>query len=157
MTAPDPAALLAAMEAAAREATGGRWHWWTSCSWRRLRSESGRETLNVLMPFTSRSDGHPDMSVSAEDMHFIETCQPDAVLQLCAALRASQEREAAAVAAEREACVALVEAEPELPGDPPEILAEDIAKHPVEYMRVAVKATKRGIIAAIRARKDAAP
>ncbi len=133
MTAPDPAALLAAMEAAARE-----YH-------------------DAVSQFRIHgTEPNYDRCIRAKDA-YSEIMQAPNVLQLCAALRASQEREAAAVAAEREACVALVEAEPELPGDPPEILAEDIAKHPVEYMRVAVKATKRGIIAAIRARKDAAP
>lgn len=56
---------------------------------------------------------------------------------------------AAAVAAERAACVQLVLAEPELEGDMPEHL-RGLDK---QYLaRLAVKATKRNIAAAINAR-----
>lgn len=52
--------------------TPGKWVWWTSNSWRRLRSEDGRMTTrDVLTPCVSRSDGHPDLIVSEEDMALI--------------------------------------------------------------------------------------
>jgi hypothetical protein len=51
--------------------TPGKWTWWTSNSWRRLRSEDGSITREVLTPHTSRSDGHPDIIVSEEDMALI--------------------------------------------------------------------------------------
>jgi hypothetical protein len=52
--------------------TPGEWKWWTSCSWRRLRSEQGHgKTLDVLMP-VSAPDGQPDIIVSDEDMNMIE-------------------------------------------------------------------------------------
>lgn len=55
--------------------TPGEWKWWTSCSWRRLRSDvdGGRKTLDVLMPVASSADGHPDIIVSEADMHLIVT------------------------------------------------------------------------------------
>jgi hypothetical protein len=56
---------------------------------------------------------------------------------------------AQAVAAEREACVQLVLAEPELEGDMP----EQLKGMGEEYLaRLAVKATKRNVIQALRAR-----
>lgn len=52
--------------------TAGRWHWWTSNSWRRLRSDiGGGDSCDVIMPYVSRSDGHPDLTVSAADMALI--------------------------------------------------------------------------------------
>jgi len=52
--------------------TKGEWKWWTSNSWRRLRSDQGHgRDENVLEPFTAASDGHPDCVISNEDMQFI--------------------------------------------------------------------------------------
>ena len=51
--------------------TPGKWVWWTSNSWRRLRSEDGRTTRDVLMPYASWADLHPDIAVSEEDMALI--------------------------------------------------------------------------------------
>lgn len=74
---------LAKIKAAAERATPGKWQWWTSNSWRRLRSEKGHgATLSVVEPYASRSDGHPDCIVSQEDMDFIEAAQPTTVLAL---------------------------------------------------------------------------
>ena len=50
--------------------TRAPWKWWTSNSWRRLKHDSIGLTLNVLEPFVA-SDGHPDCSVSSEDMALI--------------------------------------------------------------------------------------
>lgn len=51
--------------------TPGPWEWWTSNSWRRLRSNpaNGRD-LGVVTPFVA-PDGHPDLEVSAADMALI--------------------------------------------------------------------------------------
>lgn len=51
--------------------TPGPWEWWTSNSWRRLRSNpsNGRD-VGVCVPFVAR-DGHPDLEVSAADMALI--------------------------------------------------------------------------------------
>ncbi|MBX9593288.1 MAG: hypothetical protein K2X46_02910, partial [Roseomonas sp.] len=62
---------------------------------------------------------------------------------------------AAAVAQEREAILALVDAEPELPGDPPQSIIDAVVMRPAEYMRVAVHVTKEKIAASIRARGEA--
>lgn len=52
--------------------TPGRWHWWTSCSWRRLKSDlGGGNTANVLEPTKHPYDGHPDIIVSEADMALI--------------------------------------------------------------------------------------
>jgi hypothetical protein len=85
-----------ALRDAAQKATPGRWHWWTSCSWRRLRSEISERpyTLDVAVPCVQRSDGHPDIIVSEEDRAFMEAASPAAVLRLLAereALRAALE------------------------------------------------------------------
>lgn len=51
--------------------TPGPWEWWTSNSWRRLRSNpaNGRD-VGVIVPFVA-PDGHPDLEVSAADMRLI--------------------------------------------------------------------------------------
>lgn len=51
--------------------TPGPWEWWTSNSWKRLRSNpsNGRDA-GVAAPFVSR-DGHADLEVSAADMTLI--------------------------------------------------------------------------------------
>jgi hypothetical protein len=56
--------------------TPGPWEWWTSNSWRRLRSNpaDGRD-VGVVVPFVAR-DGHPDLEVSAADMSLIASA-PD--------------------------------------------------------------------------------
>jgi hypothetical protein len=53
--------------------TPGPWEWWTSNSWRRLRSNpaNGRDA-GVVTPIVAR-DGHPDLEVSAADMALIAT------------------------------------------------------------------------------------
>lgn len=51
--------------------TRGDWTWWTSNSWRRLRSDFGHgTTVDVLMPCVLR-DGQPDIIVSDADMALI--------------------------------------------------------------------------------------
>jgi hypothetical protein len=56
--------------------TPGKWKWWTSNSWRRLRSDVGRgQTIDVLHPWICK-DGQPDIIVSEADMALIEAA-PD--------------------------------------------------------------------------------
>jgi hypothetical protein len=50
--------------------TPGPWKWWTSCSWKRLKTTDRNETV-VLEPYASRSDNHPDCMVSDADMALI--------------------------------------------------------------------------------------
>ena len=51
--------------------TPGPWKWWTSNSWRRLKSETDRsQSHNVLEPYLCR-DGHPDCMITNEDMALI--------------------------------------------------------------------------------------
>ncbi|MGK8932029.1 hypothetical protein ACRS85_03900 [Pluralibacter gergoviae] len=46
------------------------WKWWTSNSFRRL--SSADKDGGVICPTVQRSDGHPDLIVSKEDMALIE-------------------------------------------------------------------------------------
>lgn len=51
--------------------TPGPWEWWTSNSWRRLRSNPGNgRDAGVVTPFVAR-DGHADLEISAADMALI--------------------------------------------------------------------------------------
>ena len=60
----------------AEKFTPGPWKWWTSNSWRRLTAHNKRggdyeREGNVLCPYKSRTDGHPDCDISDADMHLI--------------------------------------------------------------------------------------
>ena len=68
------------------------------------------------------------------------------VLTLEAAARAAGASE------ERKACLADVDAEAELPGDPPAPAMFAMLEDPVKSMRAAVRVTKRGIADRIKAR-----
>lgn len=48
-----------------REATQGPWEFWTSCSFRRIGSASGKP---VMEPIRCGSDGHPDLHFSQMKM-----------------------------------------------------------------------------------------
>ena len=83
----------------AAKATPGPWKWWTSNSWRRLTSGAPSVTLGdrrdggVLCPTAHHIDHHPDLIVKQEDMDHIEACSPEAIIELCDALIAADERE----------------------------------------------------------------
>ena len=47
------------------------WKWWDSNSFRRL--SSANKDGGVICPTVQRSDGHPDLIVSKEDMALIES------------------------------------------------------------------------------------
>lgn len=87
-----------ALEKLAKAATPGEWVWWTSCSWRRLRSRHHGRDVDVIGPYVCR-DGHPDCEVSREDMEFIAGAQPDVVLALISEIRKLREALAIAVSA----------------------------------------------------------
>lgn len=66
-----------------RKHTPGPWEWWTSNSWRRLRSIcDGRGNIkDVLIPMVALADGHPDLAVSESDMALIASA-PDLLAAL---------------------------------------------------------------------------
>lgn len=61
------------------------WKWWTSNSFKRL--SSADKDGGVICPTVQRSDGHPDLIVSKEDMALIEVA-PDLLEVLQDALSA---------------------------------------------------------------------
>lgn len=63
--------------------TPGPWTWWTSNSWKRLKHDERGKSSNVLEPFVCK-DGHPDLSVTDEDMALIKAA-PDMLEVLKAA------------------------------------------------------------------------
>lgn len=68
----DLSALLRDLRALHKASTQGRWHWWTSNSWKRLKTElAGGVTRPVLEPCVVWHDQHPDCIVSDEDMAWI--------------------------------------------------------------------------------------
>lgn len=72
--------------------TSGRWHWWTSNSWRRLGSDLGHgKTAWVLMPQVAR-DGCPDIAVTEPDMALIAAA-PDLLTALWVAVGALENPE----------------------------------------------------------------
>ncbi len=71
----------AALRELAEKATPGIWKWWTSNSWRRLKRDDRGITTPVIEPFVAR-DGHPDVSVSDDDMAYIEAARPSTILSL---------------------------------------------------------------------------
>lgn len=75
---------LDAIEARARAATPGQWQWWTSCSFRRLKTADGR---GIAEPTVQRSDGQPDIQIREEDAAHIAGMDPAATLALCAYIR----------------------------------------------------------------------
>lgn len=97
MTPTDSAEKVVAEWRAAMEGvTPGPWKWWTSCSWRRLSSAARGYDRDggVICPIVSRSDGHPDLIVSDEDMAFIARCSPSGISGLLALIeRVERERD----------------------------------------------------------------
>lgn len=69
-------------------ATPGPWKWWTSNSWRRLRSCRRDSHPSVAEPIVAR-DGHPDMIISDADQAFIAAART-AVPALLDALEAAE-------------------------------------------------------------------
>lgn len=62
-------ALAADTKALDATATKGPWKWWTSCSFRRLKTQDEKP---VAEPHIQQSDGCPDIAISEEDQRFIE-------------------------------------------------------------------------------------
>lgn len=66
-----PKEILDGMAECVRRLPGGVWEVWTSNSYRRITAtENGRSGIDggVLHAVTHRSDGHPDLSMTAEEL-----------------------------------------------------------------------------------------
>lgn len=87
-----PTEAIERLEELAKAATPGPWEWFTSCSWKRLKHNSRGLTLNVAEPFVA-SDGHPDMTISRDDMAFIAAAR-EGVPMLLAHLHQLEEENA---------------------------------------------------------------
>lgn len=83
-------AEIEALRAGLEGVTPGPWKWWTSNSWRRLKRDDRGITQSVLEPFVNRSDRHPDLDGSEEDMAHIARCDPDRIRALLNRLDASE-------------------------------------------------------------------
>ncbi|WP_367875400.1 ead/Ea22-like family protein [Pseudomonas aeruginosa] len=64
----------------ARAATPGPWRVQTGCSWRRIGTDSGDG--DVLRPCTHPHDGWPDIVAPAENLKYIASANPKAILAL---------------------------------------------------------------------------
>lgn len=86
----DAKELVEAWREAMEGVTPGPWKWWTSCSWRRLSSavRGFDRDGGVICPTVSRSDRHPDLIVSDDDMEWIARCSPVGVSALLALIEA---------------------------------------------------------------------
>lgn len=82
---------LDAIEALANAATPGRWEWWTSNSWRRLKTNDDK---NVAEPYLAVSDRHPDLMISEADMSFIAAARTDVPALVAYARRLEAELQA---------------------------------------------------------------
>lgn len=60
----------------AGKATKPPWVWWTSNSWKRLKRDAAGVTITVIEPYVC-SDGHPDLTITNEDMEFIANARLD--------------------------------------------------------------------------------
>ena len=59
--------LIKRLEGAESALPAGPWKLWTSCSFRRIGGPSGADG-DVLHAYNQRSDGHPDLSLSEEQL-----------------------------------------------------------------------------------------
>ncbi len=64
----------------AKAATPGPWRVQTGCSWRRIGTDSGDG--DVLRPCTHPHDGWPDIVAPAENLKYIASANPQAILAL---------------------------------------------------------------------------
>ncbi|HBP4991324.1 TPA: ead/Ea22-like family protein [Pseudomonas aeruginosa] len=64
----------------AKAATPGPWRVQTGCSWRRIGTDSGDG--DVLRPCTHPHDGWPDIVAPAENLKYIASANPKAILAL---------------------------------------------------------------------------
>jgi len=79
-------AELAALDAAAQQATPGPYALWTGCSWRRFGSETTGQTFIEPIVY-SESDRHPDLRVSREDAAYLALLAPETIRALVAEIR----------------------------------------------------------------------
>ena len=100
--APQALPGLARIEAAlAAGPAPGPWTWWTSCSFRRLSSDTTGGDGDVLCGTVQLSDNHPDIHASAATMEYIAACDPDTIRSILA-LIAQQQRNLNAALADAE-------------------------------------------------------
>lgn len=75
----------------AEAATRGRWKWWTSNSVRRLTAADGPDG-GVAQAYMIPGENTADIRISAEDMAFIEACNPEAIIALLKRLENLEQR-----------------------------------------------------------------
>ncbi|WP_176000243.1 hypothetical protein [Burkholderia vietnamiensis] len=75
----------------AESATRGRWKWWTSNSVRRLTAADGPDG-GVAQAYMIPGENTADIRISAEDMAFIEACNPEAIIALLKRLEILEQR-----------------------------------------------------------------
>lgn len=75
------------LEALAKAAPQGKWEIWTSCSWRRIYADQGREKVRVLEP-TTQHDRWPDLMFGSGVEAWMEGFTPEVALALIAEVRA---------------------------------------------------------------------
>ncbi len=85
--------LLSAMAECVRKLPGGVWEVWTSNSYRRITAnENGRSGPDggVLHALTHRADGHPDLSMTAEELWALCALRNHVLAMLAAAPKATE-------------------------------------------------------------------
>lgn len=75
------------LEALAKAAPQGKWEIWTSCSWRRIYADQGREKVRVIEP-TTQHDRWPDLAFGPGVEAWMEGFTPEVALALIAEIRA---------------------------------------------------------------------
>lgn len=65
------------------------WKWWTSNSWKRLKSGDDGHPVNVLEPYVAR-DGHQDLNINPSVMEFLQKA-PEWVKALLAEVKRAED------------------------------------------------------------------
>lgn len=81
------------LEALVKAAHQGKWEIWTSCSWRRIYADQGREKVCVIEP-TTQHDRWPDLAFGPGVEAWMEGFTPEVALALIAEVRALREDKA---------------------------------------------------------------
>lgn len=88
---PDTVKLRELAEKAIAETARCEWEVHDSCSWRRIKCKD-RYSTNVLEPYASRSDKHPDLDACQEVLDHIVANSPIKILSLCDTIEAQAKR-----------------------------------------------------------------
>ena len=83
--------IKAIRDALAAGPTPGPWTWWTSCSFRRLSSDTTRKDGDVLHAAVHR-DGVGDVVGTEATKDYIAACHPERIARLLDALEQAQSR-----------------------------------------------------------------